>query len=250
MTSDDRLGYQGWAPQPVAVRRRRWPRRLAITLLVLAGLFTAADRIGVGIAESQIASRIQTSQNLASKPSVTINGFPFLTQLIGMKLDDVSFDARGVVRNGVRVTDLQADLRGVKPQGGFTSATADQLAGTAYFDWSDLQSAAAAQGLDVTLADGGDGTVQVTGTVSLAGASSQITVDSRITLRPDNVISLKAVKVKTGIAPLAIPTSLDYQVRLGAMPLGMTLQNVRVSSDGVRVDATAQHITLTQNSVQ
>jgi hypothetical protein len=54
-------------------------RRLLIVLVVLAILFTAADRISVAVAQSQAASRIQSSKGLNKKPSVSIEGFPFLT---------------------------------------------------------------------------------------------------------------------------------------------------------------------------
>jgi hypothetical protein len=78
-------------------------RRLIIALVILCALFVAADRIAVGVADSQVASKLQTSRGLAQKPSVSIGGFPFLTQLIGGKLDDVK----------VRATDMASRARTV-----------------------------------------------------------------------------------------------------------------------------------------
>jgi len=248
MNPDDRLERDdGSRSEPR--RRRRWPRNLAITVLVFAGLFTAADRIAVGVAENQIASRIQKSQDLASKPSVSINGFPFLTQLVGMKFAKVTLDARGVVRNGVDVTDLRADLRGVKPTDDYKQATIDRLDGTAFFTWADLEHAAALQGLDVTLADAGDGMVKVSGKI----LGVRTAVSSRLSLEADNKISVKAVKVDTsipGLSQVSIPHDFDYTVPVGSMPLGMTLHDFRVASDGVRVSATAQGVTITGSGVQ
>ena len=250
MTSEeglDQLHWEGHAPPP---RRRRWPTRLAITLLVLAGLFVAADRITVSIAESQIAKRIQQSQNLQSKPSVTIANFPFLTQLIGMKLDKVSVDARGVVRNGVRITDLHADLQGVAPSNGFKEADVDHLSGTALFSWADMESAAASQGYDVTLAEGPDNTVKVTGNVPGLGKT---TLQSRLSLGAGNQLKLTASKIESSALGLAgtVPSKLDFTIDVGTLPMQLTLQtaNMQTSADGLRVFAEADHVLVTGSGV-
>ena len=53
----------------------------AIAVLIVLGLLVAVDRISVALAESAVATTLQNSQHLPSKPSVDIDGFPFLTQL-------------------------------------------------------------------------------------------------------------------------------------------------------------------------
>ena len=256
MTSHDgRLAQLNWTEQPPQARRRRWPTRLAIVLLVLAGLFTAADRIAVSVVQDEVAKRVQASQNLRTKPSVTIAGFPFLTQLIGMRLDKVSLGARDVVRNGVHVTDLRADLRGVKPTAGFKEATAESLDGTAFFDWADLQAAAAKYHVDVTLAQGQDQTIRVSGDLrgSYAGitVNQPFTVVSKLTVEPGNKISVRAVKVETRIPQLGelIPKDFDFQIPIGTLPMGMSLHDFLVGPDGVRISASAQNVTLAGNGV-
>src|ERR1700731_1002361 len=59
-------------------RRRRRGRGLIITLIVLIGLLVAADFGGKAFAENAIASKFDSS-GLGVKPSVNIEGFPFLT---------------------------------------------------------------------------------------------------------------------------------------------------------------------------
>lgn len=251
MTYEEGIEQLNWQvqPPPPPVRRRKWPLRLAIVLLVLAGLFVAADRIAVGIAESQIAKRVQSAQNLEAKPSVTIDGFPFLTQLIGMKLDHVSMDARGVVRNGVRVSDLHVDLNGVAPSGDFKEATVDRLSGTAFFSWSDLEAAAATQHLDVTLAEGPDDTIRVTGTVAPFG---KVTMQSKLSLDADNHLKLTASKLETPVAGIVgLPKELDFQVPVGSLPMNLTLQlnDLKTSADGLRVKARADNVTITGSGI-
>jgi hypothetical protein len=212
-------------------------------VLVLAGLFTAADRITVGIAESAVAQGIQTSQNLAAKPSVTIEGFPFLTQVFGMKLDSVSLDARGIERNGVRVTDLRADAHGVSLGGGFKPQSIASLDGTAFFNWADLEQAAtplvAQYGVqDLTLAPGPNGTLILSG--SAAGVAG--TAQGLITLDSGNRITVRTTKLQAGF--LRIP-DLHFTYAIGALPLKITLHDFHVDQDGVRVSASAVDVPVT-----
>ncbi|MFE0426382.1 DUF2993 domain-containing protein, partial [Streptomyces sp. NPDC058953] len=67
-----------------------------ITAVVLGGLFVAADRVAVNYAESKVADKVRSSQGLSRTPDVSINGFPFLTQVAGKQLDDVDVSLKGV----------------------------------------------------------------------------------------------------------------------------------------------------------
>src|SRR5690242_5576650 len=73
-------------------RRRRRGRGIAISFLVLAILvaaFLIGDRMAKSYAQDKIAQQIQTQATLAAKPSVSIEGFPFLTQLFAHDLRKV-----------------------------------------------------------------------------------------------------------------------------------------------------------------
>ena len=69
-------------------RRRRWPIILLVTLVVLAGLLVIVDRVAVRYADNQFATQIQ-KQGFSTKPSVSIQGFPFLTQVAARDFKDV-----------------------------------------------------------------------------------------------------------------------------------------------------------------
>src|SRR5206468_7203031 len=77
-------------------RRRRWPLRLAIVLVVLLGLAIGADRIAASVAEGIAARSIQDSQHLQQQPDVHIGGFPFLTQLASAHYPDVVITGRDI----------------------------------------------------------------------------------------------------------------------------------------------------------
>ncbi|CAM5227389.1 hypothetical protein SVIOM74S_03023 [Streptomyces violarus] len=70
-------------------------RILLITVVILGGLFVAADRLAVHFAEGEVADRLKSRENLSTTPDVSINGFPFLTQVAGGELDDVEVGIDG-----------------------------------------------------------------------------------------------------------------------------------------------------------
>ena len=75
---------------------RLW-KILAIFVVVWAVVLIGLDRGGKYLAEYEAAKAIQNSQHLSSRPDVSLNGVPFLTQLIGGEFDDVTIDANGVI---------------------------------------------------------------------------------------------------------------------------------------------------------
>lgn len=105
-------------------------RIFLILVIVLGGLFVIADRVAVNFAEDQAADRIKSTEGLANTPDVSIEGFPFLTQVVGGELDDVKIGIKdyeastGTSAGTVRIDDLRAEMHGVAFSGDFSSATA------------------------------------------------------------------------------------------------------------------------------
>src|SRR5690606_23098918 len=136
-------------------------RALRISLavvIVLAGLFIAADRIAVTMAEDEVAKKIEESDEVAEAGdiSVSIDGFPFLTQMASKNLDKVSVDVKDVTaRSGERqvtVSNLEADLESVELEDGYSSATAERASGKALITYDALTKASSK---DVELGWGG-----------------------------------------------------------------------------------------------
>ena len=55
-------------------------KALAVLLVLVLGLLVLADRVGVAVAEGQVAEQVEARGGLAGTPEVDIAGFPFLTQ--------------------------------------------------------------------------------------------------------------------------------------------------------------------------
>ena len=88
-------------------------RRLVVALVAIVALLVVADRVAVLAADHVVAGRIQADQQLDSRPSVSIHGFPFLTQALGGKYDDVTLTLHDLRKGGVPIRTLRVRLRGV-----------------------------------------------------------------------------------------------------------------------------------------
>jgi LmeA-like phospholipid-binding len=222
-------------------RRRRRGRgwiALLITLIVLAVLFVVGDQVAKAYAQNMIASKIQSSAALASKPSVGIEGFPFLTQLAARDIRTVNITANNVQENKLDITSIKATATGVHINSGFNSATIDHISGTAFISFASLESAAGAQGATITAdPSAGPNTVNVSfGPLSTTAQIVQ-TGPSQITVKMGSL---------GGIAAALIGSLPNYTIDIPKLPAGLQVQGVTVVSQGIDVNASAQNTTLSQ----
>jgi len=106
-------------------RRHRGLVALLVTVVVVLVLLAVADRIAERIADHKLAGKIQSAQQLTSRPDVSIGGFPFLTQVLHGHYHSVSITSTPPVTvNGVAVTDVRVHLQNVQV------STSDALHGT------------------------------------------------------------------------------------------------------------------------
>ncbi|MEQ0559220.1 DUF2993 domain-containing protein [Amycolatopsis sp. NEAU-NG30] len=109
VTRDDRPG-----PRPDARRRGRRARRWVIALVVLVLLLVGADFGAAAFAEHMISQKARTQLQLSDDPSVTIRGFPFLTQALGGDYRHISVAAAGVpVAGKLQDVAVNAELEDV-----------------------------------------------------------------------------------------------------------------------------------------
>lgn len=93
-------------------RRRRWPIVALVLVLALAGVFVAADRIAVAMAENRVAAKLAGQRPFSGKPSVHIHGFPFLTQAVGGTYHDIELTGLGEPLVGMVGAHVDARLHG------------------------------------------------------------------------------------------------------------------------------------------
>lgn len=233
-----------------APRPRRRGRLWLILLVVLVALLAVADRVAASVTQSQLASKIQQSQHLHQKPSVSIGGFPFLTQLASRDFGHATVDIDNFDSGVVPIAHIHADLRGIHVGSGYDSATVDTLDGTATLDYASISQYLGKQISNVGHISLGQGTGnQVKATYSLLGVnlSGQVEVNAL----GGNSLEFKTTKVSTtlsGLGGISTP-GFDVKLTLNGLPFGMQISGVQVTSTGVDVSAIGKNVFLTKNSV-
>ncbi|MGW4150005.1 LmeA family phospholipid-binding protein [Streptomyces albogriseolus] len=240
-------------------------RILLVIAVVLGGIFVIVDRVAVHFAEGEAADRVRASEGLASTPDVDIQGFPFLTQVLGGSFDEVrvgisDYEA-GAGEGGrtLRIADLRADLRGVEFAGDFGSAVADSATGTATIAYDELLRAAEAEPTQVApgitaevvaLSDGGNGKIKVALETTVLGTRlpEPVSVLSSVTVVDGNTVRVRAdaLPVLGGVetAESRVRRITDFEQRIDGLPGGISLEKVQAAADGVDVTVTGKDVRL------
>src|SRR5262249_19652718 len=153
-------------------------RRLGVSfvvLLILVGAFVIGDRLAKSYAQDKIAQQIQTQATMARKPSVNIEGFPFLTQVAGHDLRKVDISARDVQEGKLDISAINATATGVRLNSSFSGATIDQVNGTALVTFASLEAAAGTKGITLAADPAG-------GPNSLQASAGPLTAKAKVTL--------------------------------------------------------------------
>ena len=231
-------------------RRRKGPLIALITLIVILVLLVVSDRVANAYAENQMASQVQSSLGLSGKPNVTIQGFPFWTQLIAHDFKNVDVTASNETINSasagggaLEIASLNATLHGLHFHSfSSNSATVDQFNATALITFTALANVGGIpQG--ITLSSGGGNMVKAT--VSLGPFSDS--ADAQVTQSGPNTINVKVVNAG-GIPSSALGNLADFNISIPKLPSGVSIQSVSVTQQGVMVSISGQNTTLSQNS--
>jgi LmeA-like phospholipid-binding len=225
--------------------RRHHPLRIVtIILIVLIALLVAADFAARAFAENKAASEIQ-QQGFPKKPSVDIEGFPFLTQVAAKDFSDIQISSSDVTEGPLDIASIDATLKNVHINGAFSGGTIDSLNGTATITFAELSNAMTAQAgplgqlanTALTLSAAGPDEVKATlNAVVLTG-----TAVWRVTTTGGNDINIQLVSTGGLPSSLLSPIS-DITLRLPKLPLGLTIQSVVVNSSGLTGTLTGQDV--------
>ncbi len=218
-------------------RRRSRGRRAIIiflvTLIVLVGLFVIADRVAVRIANNEFATQIQ-KQGFSSKPQVSIQGFPFLTQVAAKQFNDVKITANNEQAGPVTVDNINATLGNIKLTSGWTSGTVGSINGTGLITFGSLAHASPVSIGKITRVSNNEAKLTVTlgGLVSTSAVAKVTKVGDRIDV---SIVSAGGLPVsQLGLGNFSVP--------LPNLPMGMTLQSVSVTTQGVLVHITGHDV--------
>jgi LmeA-like phospholipid-binding len=250
-----------WGPQAPAPRVRRGQRRrrtrrsvmVTFTIVVVLILLVIVDRVANAVTENAFASQFQ-SQGVPVKPSVSIEGFPFLTQLAAKDFNKVDISASNIPVNlptggSLSITSVHATVNGLHISGYSSSAnaTVDHITATAFVSFGSLAAAGSLGGTGVTLTQAGPNTVKIT--AGLAGIASD-TEEAQILQTGPQTIEIKIVNNGGGLGSVLGSVGFNsFSFTLPkVVPASLRITGLTLNSQGLTVSAAASHATFSQSS--
>jgi hypothetical protein len=241
---------QSWdTPAAPPRRRHRALRNTIIVVLALVVLFIVGDRLAVLYAQNQVAQQFKEQGGFEGTPSVSIKGFPFLTQVIAHNIHEITITSDKIKAGPVTITNLDADITDVKLNGGFTAGTIGHLDGQALIPFSGLTSA-----LGGALGGGGLGDLASGVTIKAAGdnkikASFDLLIVSgsatlKVTREPGNKIHIQLLS-SHGLPSEITDQLKDLTVPIPALPLGMQIQRIQVNGAGISIHVIGNNVKFT-----
>jgi len=238
--SYDQATYGQPAARPPRRRRRRWPAVLLVLLILILAAAGIGDQVAKGYAQNDIAQQVQQS-GLSAKPSVSIKGWPFLTQVLGHDLKTVDISASNVTAAGSKVPfNFTATATGVHLNSSFSGATVDQINGQALLPFSSVAGLLPLSGAKVS-ADPADGPDAVSADLGIASVTGTVKQTSANTI----VIQLNSAGGLASVLGSAISGN-SFTIEIPKLPAGLVVRSVSVTSQGIVAAATASNTTFTQ----
>jgi hypothetical protein len=239
---------------------RSWTGRLrgspliAVLIIVLgvallcAGLYVG-DRYGQRRAEQRAAATLQPQLGTPEPPGVTIEGFPFLTQLVAGSISEmrVVADQLGETSKAPLIlAHAELVMSDVATGDWFKSMTIAHTEGTARIDYAKLSAVAGAP-----LTYGGEGRLEIVVKTTVVGREVEavITGSPRLNAKEqtmtlsDAKISVEGVNLPDFTAQ-ALLAALLRPIPLKGMPLGLTVTKVVAVEDGMHVELAGDNLTV------
>jgi hypothetical protein len=250
-----------WGPAQQQPGRRRAPRRrrmrrsvmLTFTILVIVILLVIIDRVANAVTENAFASNFQ-SQGVPVKPSVSIEGFPFLTQLAAKDFNKVDISASNIPVNlptggTLSITSVHGTINGLHISGYSSSANAkvDHITATAFVSFGSLAAAGSLGGTGVTLTQAGPNTVKIT--AGLGGIASD-TEEAQILQTGPQTITIKIVDSGGGLGGILGSIGFNsFSFSLPkVVPASLRITGITLNSQGLTISAAAANATFNQGS--
>ncbi|AEV88853.1 hypothetical protein ACWT_7844 [Actinoplanes sp. SE50] len=250
-----------------APRRRRRGRGvliiLVILLVIVLGVAFVVDRFGRSFAEGvisdKVAGQIRAQKASSDTPDVTIEGFPFVTQVLDGHYQEIHIEVPHLTAPvdktrkinlallDIHAQDVKASLDTLRNGSG--DVVVGTVTGVSTIDYPQLVELIGQKGVKLSAKDGkliGAATVTALGQqVDLTGAAKLTVVDGGIRVRFSDVRATNLPNVpliQNLIDAQAQRMSLDLAVP--KLPLQLRVQSVAAGDDGLKVQFGAQNVNL------
>ena len=244
-------GPHDYPPQegpPARPRRRRRPvRKSVITffiLLTLAIVLVIGNFVGQAIAENDMADQF-TANGFPVKPSVDIEGFPFLTQVVQKDFKKVVISASNIPAGPVTISSLHATITGMHLNSSWNGATIDHLSATAFISLSSLTGGISSELGDtasLTAVPDGANKLKVTGTV--LGLSASGVVEFKQTGPQQITVELPT---SGGLVGTLLGSAASFPINLPAgVPPSLRITGLTLNGQGLTLSAAATDATFSK----
>ena len=223
-------------------------KKFLAALVVLVALLVVLDRVAEVVTARRLADQIQASQHLLSPPSVSIGGWPFLTQVVAGRYDTVTISSAAPIgRDGISVSDTDVHLHGV------TVSTSEALHGTvadvpvasgdgtALLTYRELDTVIARYvpqvGSQITVVGTTPGHARLRGPLGLTLDVTAKIAGGRLTVTPDQA-QLQALPA---LVRAPVERALTQPITLPPFPFNVHLVSATLQPDGVHLRATARN---------
>ena len=253
--------------------RRRWGRRLLITLLVLLiviGVILAVlDRFAASYAErtigDRVAQQVADQEATSEKPDVTVEGVPFLTQVVRGEYQEIKIALRnftGPAGNGqtielplldIRAQDVRAPLDTLRTGRGEVVASTVTGAGTV--DYAPLAKLTERDGVQLGERDG---KLAVTAPLEVLNQEVMVNGTANLTIADGNVVRVRFEQVTAeGLPDNPLVRNLlnnyarqiSVDIRIPALPLDLVVRKVQPTPAGLVVTADAKDVPLNAGGI-
>ncbi len=236
--------YQYQAP------KRSGGRKALIWVISIIVLLVALDFGAKIFAESQAAAQIQ-KQGFPKKPSVSIAGFPFLTQVITRNFHQITISSSNIPEGPIKITSMNVVAQNVKLNSNFQSGTAGPLNGTVLISLGEIGGFLSAAGPLAGFLGGGSsgglkiesvGSSELKGSLKLAGGLVSWSAVWKVTSAGPHEIKLHLVS-SNGLPGGLAGKADNITVPLSMLPAGLTLTGkVNTSGKGITAHVFAQSL--------
>ncbi|ONH32426.1 DUF2993 domain-containing protein [Pseudofrankia asymbiotica] len=250
----------------------RWhpPRRRVIILtaipLVLILLLVVFDRVAVSVAEREMAKQLRTSvvENVAcgapppTVKDVSIGGFPFLTQVLFGKFQNIGVNVENLSTPDLRIASIQAHLKGIHVpfsqivRNDVGEVRVDSAQATVRVRYDDLNTFLATQpgDLQITPTDNGR-RVEITGTADVPLLGSQrVGGVTTFEVRDNKLILVPTEITLRGLLNLNIPLGglgeliPSIPIPVGELPFQLDITKASTDASGLSLSAVATNLVL------
>jgi hypothetical protein len=213
-------------------------------LIVVLILLVIGDRVALAVAENDMADQF-VSNGLSVKPSVTIEGFPFLTQLAARDFHKVDISASNIPAGPVTITSAKGTLTGMHFNSSFNGATVDHITVTIFVSFSALAGAGGLGGTGITITPAGPDLLKITAGV---GGVISDTEEAKVTQTGPQQISVQVLNNGGALGGiLSSFGSFSFNLPKG-VPASLRITGVTLNSQGLTVTAAANNANLSETS--